>query len=370
MPAEYEIHLLEAARDNRLDIIDDFAGLTYAKRVNAVGAFTLMVPADSFNITYAHLDGRIVVWRKPEGGHVYIDFAGLIRGVKREYYEGRQQVFLSGLGYNDLLDRRVVAYPATTAGARKADQADDMMVELVDENLGAAAPAGRDITGWGFSVAAAPSAGTIVRGDFAYRSLLATLQEVSDASRIAPSTQAFFGVVPINSGWEMEFRTNVPQWGQDHAAPGGAHGPVQFSLEDGNMANPRLEWDRRDEVTVVYGGGRGEVEARPVIEVADTVREGESPLNRCEAFHSVDAETTLDLIDGAYAKLDEGFGKRSFGFDVVEVPSTLYGLHWGFGDVVTAVYAGESWNLHVSAVQVQVERKRETITPTFEEFAL
>jgi len=369
MPAEYEVHLLEAARDNRLDIIDDFEALSYAKRVNHVGAFSLAVPASTFDITFAHLDGRIVVWRKPEGGHRYIDFAGLIRYVGRQYQDGKEQVVLSGLGYNDLLRRRVVAYAATTSGARKADQADDMMAEIVTENLGASATAGRDITGWGFSVQATPSAGTIVRGDFAYRNVLDVLQEVSDASRYVPATQAFFGVVPLNSGWEMQFRTNVPQWGQDHAAPGGAHGPVTFSLEYGNMANPKLEWDRREEATVVYGGGRGEDLARPVIDVADDVRRNESPLNRCEVFHSVDAETTLELIDGAEAKLDEGRIKRRFTFDVVEVPSTVYGLHWGFGDVVTAVYADEQWNLHVAAVGIEVRNKRETITPRFEEFA-
>jgi len=369
MPAEYEVHLLEAARDNRLDIIDDFAVLSYAQRVNEIGAFGLSVWADNFNITFAHLDGRIVVWRKPEGGRRYIDFAGFIRGVKRQYRDGRQQVILSGTDYNDLLRRRRVAYAATTAEARKADQADDMMVELVNENLGATAVAGRDLTGLGFSVAASPSAGTIVRGDFAYEKLLDTLQGISDASRQTPTTQAFFGIVPINSGWEMEFRTNVPQWGQDHSHPNGIHGPVVFSQEYENMANPELEWDRHDEVTVVYGGGRGEDLTRPVIEVADTTREGESPLNRCEGFESVDAATTLELIDGANAKLDEGRGKRRFTFDVVEIPSTLYGLHWGFGDLVTAVYGGEQWDLHVAAVEVTVEGKIETIKPRFEEFA-
>ena len=371
MPAEYEVHLLEAARDNLLDVIDDFETLSYAQRVNEVGAFGLSVWADSFNITFAHLDGRIVVWRKPECGRRYIDFAGLIRGVTRQYRGGKQQVTLSGVGYNDLLRRRVVAYAATTSGARKADQADDMMKVVVRENLGASAVAGRDLSGWGFTVQANVSAGTIVRGDFAYQVVLDTLQGISDASRQTPATQSFFGIVPINSGWEMQFRTNVPQWGQDHSHPSGEHGPVVFSQEYENMANPVLEWDRHDEVTVVYGGGQGEDLAKPVIEVADAAREGESPLNRCEAYHSITsgAGTTLELIDGARAGLDEGRGKRRFTFDVVEIPSTLYGLHWGFGDLVTAVYAGEQWDLHVAAVEVTVEGKVETITPRFEEFA-
>jgi hypothetical protein len=368
--ASYEIHLLEAARDHRLDIIDDFAALNYAQRTNALGSFSLAVPASTFNISYAHLDGRIIVWRTPIDGHPYIDFAGLIRGVTRQYRDGQAHVVLGGPDYNDLLRRRVVAYAATTSEARKADQADDMMVEIVDENLGASAAAGRDITALGFSVAASPSAGTIVRGDFSYKNVLDTLQAVSDASRATPGTQAFFGVVPINSGWEMEFRTNVPQWGQDHAAPGGAHGPVIFSLEHGNMANSMLEWDRREETTVVYGGGQGEGLAQPVVEVADAAREAKSPLNRCESFVNVNAPTTLELIDGANAKLDEHFVKRRFTFDTVEVPSTRYGLHWGFGDAVTAVYAGEEHVLHVAAVEVSVEGKRETVRPYFEEFAL
>jgi len=368
MPAESEIHLVEAARDNVLDVIDDFEALSYAQRINAIGAFTLAVREENFNLSFAHLDGRIVVWRKPEGGHRYIDFAGFIRGVTRQYQDGRESIVLAGPDYNDMLRRRRIAYAATTAQARKADQADDMMVALVNENLGALAPAGRNVTALGFSVAPAISAGTIVRGDFAYEGLLDTLQKASDASRSTPATQAFFGVVPLGSGWDMQFRTNVPQWGQDHSYPSGVHGPVIFALERGNMANPVLEWDRRDEVNVIYAAGRGEDLARPVIEVADAAREGESPLNRCEGFESVDAPTTLELIDGANAKLDEGRGKRRFTFDVVEVPSTVYGLHWGFGDLVTAVYAGEQWDLHVAAVEVSIQNRVETMRPVFEEF--
>lgn len=369
MPAEYTIELLEAARDNVLDVVDDFEGLSYARRVNDIGAFTLAVREENFDVSFAHLDGRVVVWRKPEGGHRYIDFAGFIRAVARQYQDGRESIVMAGPDYNDMLRRRRIAYAATTAQARKVDQADDMMKALVRENLGALAPVGRNMTARGFAVQADVSAGTIVRGDFAYEGLLDTLQKAADGSRSTPATQAFFGIVPLNSGWDMEFRTNVPQWGQDHTYPGGAHGPVIFALERGNMANPKLEWDRRDEVTVIYAGGRGEDLARPVINVADPVREGESPLNRCEGFESVDAPTTLELIDGANAKLDEGRGKRQFNFDVVEVPSTVYGLHWGFGDLVTAVYVGEQWDLHVAAVEVSIQNRVETMKPIFEEFA-
>jgi hypothetical protein len=370
VPAEYEVHILEAARNWRLDIIDDFASLHYVKRVNNLGSFSLAVGPETFDRTFAQLDGRVVVWRKPAGGARVIDFAGFIRGMRQQHIDGRDLIVMTGPSYNDALKRRVVAYAAVTDESRKADQADDMMKEIVDENLGASAPAGRDITGFGFTVQADVSAGTIVRGEFAYKNVLDTLKAISDASRAVPTTQAFFGVVPLGSGWDMEFRTNVPQWGLDHAAPGGAHGSVTFSLEYGNMANPRLEWDRHDEITVVYGGGSGEAESRPVIDVADAGRRGESILNRREAFHDIsEASTTLELIDGAQARLDEGHIKRRFTFDVVEVPSTVYGLHWGFGDVVTAVYAGEEWILHVAAIEVRVEGQVESVEPRFEEFA-
>jgi hypothetical protein len=67
--------------------------------------------------------------------------------------------------------------------------------------------------------------------------------------------------------------------------------------------------------------------------------------------------------------LDEGRIKRSFTFDVVEVPSTIYGLHWGFGDVVTANYAAEQHDLHVAVIEVEINRKVETVVARFEEFA-
>lgn len=345
--------------------------MEYALTLGDLGAVTLTMPG-SWDYKLARLDSRVVIWRKPAGGHRYLEAAFLMRYVERNYINGRYSTVIQGPCYNDILKRRIVAYAAGTVGAEKTTvQADTMMKAYVDENLGVlCADTARDTTARGFSVQLDIGAGPLLSKAASWCNLLTTLQEISEAAN-EKLTPTYFGIVPTGNGWTMEFRTKTNRWGNDHTHPDGEHGAVIFALERGNMVGPSLAVDYRDEETYAYAGGSGEGAARLIEEEADATRVTASPLNRREGFveaTNCEAAGAGSALEGvAQARLVEMQPVRTFAFQIQDTPRCKYGLHWNFGDLVTASFLGEQYDLHVVGVHVTVAGAQETVEAMFQE---
>jgi hypothetical protein len=398
MSAEYDVYLLAPDADYALAHIDfgssapttyptrTAAGwLEYTKVQNDVGSFRIGLPYPQFDPTMLRLDARLVVWRKPAYGMRYLDFAGLVRSDPCDFYQRGSAVYLEarGVDYNHILKRREIAAFAGSAESNKTGAADYVMKAYVKENLGTLATADRDISSVGFTVQAdifpgyPIGLGTIISKAATYRNLLETLQEISDDSHSIEATSTYFGIVPTGSGSTMEFRTNITQFAQDHRHPSGptgfngAQGPVVIGLDRQNLDNATLIQDRVDEVTFVYGLGPGEGAARNVQTAADTTRAGASPLNRIEtSINASNASSNAEVSAAAQAKLRDGRPRKSFSGTLVETPGTRYGIDWGHGDYLTAVFAGRVMDCRVDAVTVRISDGKESVNATLrsEEF--
>lgn len=358
--SEIDIYLLHPAVGYPLAVIDQFVSLTYTKVVNNFGAFTLTLPK-TFNSALVQEDTRVIIYRKPRGGVRNIDFAGFVRKIEKPTQGLQQSIVLSGYDLNDLLRRRIVAYAAASSQAAKSDQADDMVKAIVRENLGASAIAARDLSANGFTVQADTGSGTSVEKAFARRNVLTVLQEIADASHSTEATCIYFGIVPLNTGWECEFRTKVGQWGNDHRFPSGIAGAVVFGLEFANMADVNRSVDWSDEINYAYAGGQGEEALRTIKESSDAARIGASPFNRCETF--IDARNaTVDnqVQDAADGAVREGRPHNLFTGKILDT-SQVYGRDWGHGDYVTGVYQGETINCRIETVTVTIQNGAETL---------
>lgn len=129
-------------------------------------------------------------------------------------------IVISGPCLNDLLLRRIVAYDAGTAEAKKNDYADDMMKAYVDENLDAGAVAGRQLpSGLGFEIADDQSAGPTLEYGAERNNLFDVLCDISDRAA-EDGTRVYFGVVPIvrNGIVIPRFVTRIGQWGADRTS--------------------------------------------------------------------------------------------------------------------------------------------------------
>ncbi len=362
--AEYELWM---ARDDgtRLALIDTFAKLDYVLLAHDIGACSLVLPGD-FDTALIAPDRRLVVSRAPHGGKLQLEDAYFLRRWADATDDNGVRT-ITATGYNGLYlaAGRIVAAAAGSAAAEKTDYIDDMMKDIITEQLGASAAAARQISSSYLSVQGDLSAGPSVTKGFAWQNVLKVLQDLADVAWQA-GTQVYFGMVPVSStAWE--FRTRTGQLGQDHTYPNGVN-PVLLGLEYGNLRAPRVEWDYTDERTYVYAGGQGQGTAREIVEVEDTVRSGRSLFGRREAFADArnDASTNAATAAGN-AALANARPKLRFSASIIENANTRYGIEWGWGDKLSAVYQGQQYDAMVRMVHVSVDQNgKETIEAKLE----
>jgi hypothetical protein len=347
----YEIWL---SRDDgtRLALLDSLIGFEYAISLHQIGACVLRLPG-TFNKALLAPDRRIEIWRAPAGGSLALERVYLVRRIVDDTdAAGVRTLTVTGVDGNDLLRRRIVAYAAGAAQADMTDESDDMVRAIAIDNLGSDALTARQISSTYLTFAPERSAGVSLTKAFARRNVLTVLQEIADIAETAGTPIYWHGGDAMANQWGLGTYTGQP--GPGHTYPAGPN-PVLLGLEYGNLAEPTLEMDYTAEVNYVYAGGQGEGAARVIQTAEDTARSGRSLFGRCEAFADARNEsTTAGVLAAAQQALQDGRPRLRFTAKIVESVGTCYGIHWRWGDRVTAQYAGESYDAMIRAVAVTV----------------
>lgn len=356
MSAEYEIWLLNPTDGTPLATLAEFGSLDYTKIQNGTGAFSLLLPV-SLDFSLIQEDTRIAVFRKPDGGIKSLDFCGLVRYIERSTRGHSQYRTVAGPDLNDLLATRIIAYAATTAYADKTGHADDVMKAYVRENMGAlVVDTWRDLSDYGFTVAVDTALGTTLSKSAPWRNLLETCKEIADASHSTEATSVYFGIVPLDTGWDCEFRTSIQQWGQDR------RNQVIFGLEWGNITDITRNINYRDEKTFAYAGGPGEGTARTIKWAVDSARCFKSPFNRREVFADArNGDSDASIEAEALAAVKDGCPKTLFSGSIVNVGNYVYGRDYGLGDYVTAVFEKEVIDCRIESVHITAQGAKETV---------
>jgi hypothetical protein len=363
MAAQYVIWI-SSQTGQRMRVLEDWLKLDYARSTNDVGQLVLTMPP-KFNMALAPVDSRIEIWRSPTGGTPILETGTtwLVRGPLDTVIpeRGDRTKVIRAASAADLLRRRIVAYAAGSAQAKKSMAADDMLKQIVAENLGSSATdTARSIAAYltiQGNVTAAPS----LAKEFAYANVLKALQDVAQASAQA-GTRLYFDIVAPTPD-TLEFRTYVGQRGTDHGQTSAQ--PVVFAIERGNLAGVVLSKDYSSEVTFVYAGGQGTGSARVTNSAEDTARSGRSVFGRREAFVSdtVTTDTTAAaLLPTANAELQRGRPKKRMSATILDTPAARYGSAWGFGDKIVANVDGEIFDARVEQLQVSLSGHKEVVT--------
>lgn len=330
--------------------IDDYWALAYRRAVNEPGLLSFEMSADNSKIALLEEDAQIEVRRIDlAAGIDTTDFYGLYRKERRTFTD-HNTITISCPGQMDLLADRVIAWYAgvTNRTSFSSLPAETIMKTLVSYNAGSAATAanGRLVDGqiMGLSVQTDAAAGNVINWSCAWKPLLPELQD------IAKVAGGDFDLIKTGAqSWEFRFYPG--QRGTNRST--GAD-KVTFSLAYGNMANPIYTYDRMSEATVAIVAGQGEAQAR-----ATSVRYGENfaSINHREIFVDARQETT---IAGLEAKGDRTLkdvqARATFEYDVVQVPSSRYGLHYFLGDLVAAQYQTISVIQQVKAVNIEFQK--------------
>jgi hypothetical protein len=328
----------------------DFVRVEWGRGENNVGVLDIDLPPD-YDLSLFMLDGRLEVWREIagrillEGETIY-----LLRDWYHSTQSGQKSLHLKGfdanylLGYNGV--GRIVPYN-DLAYVEKVDYCDDMMKAIVRENMGSlATDATRDLSAY-LTVQVDRGLAASSHKAFAQRDLMGIFQELA-AESFQRGTYLAFDIV--YSGPSMlEFRTYVGQRGNDHRRT--ADQPVIISQASKSLEDPVLEFDHSQEVSYVYAGGQSAGDVRAIYGLGDDNRIGMSPFARREQF--VDASQTDDadeLESEARTALQDGRSKIVLTGRIVDTDQLLYGLHYGFGDVVVAEYQGYSFDAHLDTI--------------------
>jgi hypothetical protein len=339
-----------------LTILPDsaFAGLEYGLKENQVGLLDLTLPPD-FDISFLPIDGIIEIYRSVGGGAMKLEgeTAWFIRKPAFPTdKDGVSSITVRAHSACDILDRRIVASYAGTSYTEKVSIPwDDLLREFVDENFGAgAADATRDLSPW-LTIEADTSTGAVVTRSAAWREVLKTLQDII-AEVKGSGTYAAFDVVRTAPA-TFEFRVFIGARGMDHSAT--SANPVIVSQERHNLSQPQLSFDWESEHNFIYSLGQGQGSDRVLQTASDAARIGISPFNRQEFLRDArQTELAASVLAEANSALEQSRPKINFTGYITQTEGSLYGVHWNWGDIVTAEYKGLSFDCHVEAVTVSV----------------
>lgn len=338
-----------------------FTSLSYVKKENTIGTLTLALP-DIYGMNFFVPDGRIEVWRSIAGNYAKLELetSWLIRKIR--YYttaEGESGVELTCRDLLDLIDRRIVAYESGSSYSSKNDNAETIIKDLVSENLGVAAfDTTRDLSAY-LSVQATQGYGAIIQKDCSWARLFPALQEVASASEEAGAIRIIFDVVYLNIN-SFQFQVWKDYRGIDRGVD--SLTPLIVSHELGNLSAPELVMDYSEEINYAYAGGRGEGAGRDVQEAYSKPRMNVSPFNRREGF--VDARNSYSndtVLDEAYSALFSGRPRMLFSGNLLQTPSTVYGVHYNYGDKIVAKYKGFAFDCRIDAIEVKFDNNGEEI---------
>lgn len=340
-----------------LNVLSDGAwnSLAYGMRVNEPGVLNFVLPAE-FGLSQIFIDGLVEVYRFDGAGlHLEGETAFFMRKPVIDTDEaGISTITIEAYSALDLLKRRIIAYCAGSSFAEKVGIPwDNLMRSFVRENYGSlAADAERNLEPY-LTVESDISLGSNQDKSAAWGIVLDALRDIIENVR-SQGIDCTFDVVRTAPA-RFEFRVFLGPRGVDHSF--GTSAPVIVSEDAGNLLEPHLEFDWTEEHNFIYATGQGQKDDRIFKTARDDARIGISPFNRQEYQRDARNVELEDSVQAeANAALEEHRPKIRFSGTISQTENCLYGVHWGWGDLVTVQYQGISINCSVETVSVVVNQ--------------
>lgn len=280
----------------------------------------------------------------------YTVFDGIYRDSFVEFSNSTkiQRFTARAYGHNYLLSWRDIAWPANVTNRTKftTQKAETILKNLVTYNLASAAlgsngrgdrTSASDGALTGFTVQADGANGNTLSLAVSNENLLEALK------KIVPKAGGDFAVVRTGAT-TFEFRWYTGQLGTDRSTGVAA---VVFSLDRGNMGNPKLTQMRSAERTKAIIGGSGENDTR--IFTTQTGPNYNASTNNIEMFvdgRNSGIDTTV-LQGLGTIKLEEMKFRNALDYDVIQIDGCQIDKHYFLGDKIKAVFGGVSVTQYV-----------------------
>jgi hypothetical protein len=336
----------------KLGIIQAFTSLEYVRTENSIGNMVLTIPRGLMRYEDFAVGQLFEIWREKHGSlELQNDTAYFLQDW--QFYtdgEGREFIQLYATDANWLLDTAIVWAYAGSSQSEKTGKPDDMMKAIVREQLGDLAGGNRVKLSVQNNVGAG---GASVTKAFAYRNVFTVLQELADVAN-ENGVYLAFDVVRTAPA-TFEFRTYAGQRGTNHSRTSGD--PRLVGKQYGNLAEASFGTFHSDERNCILIAGKGEDKSRLRIARVNNSRIGASKWNRREYFKdSRDNDTTAALQADGDEVLNDYKPKQILTGRLLDTPGMQFGVHYQFGDIVTAQAFGYNVDCHISSVRVKVDQ--------------
>lgn len=358
----FQVEVYHPTSGDLIHVFDarSFHELRYERLLNGIGKLVMVLPATPGLPELFPLDALIEVRRtSPSTGRLITEDTYFAR-MPHHFREGNDERFLiGGVSLNHLLARRVIdpADDPLAAGgfSTKSGAADSVLREYALEQCGASASTLRQFPD--FAVATVSGTGLSVGRRLRYENLLDVFQEITEQSDVD-------FIISRTSGRATEL--TIATIGTDKTKESNyPFGPfVYLTPTRGNMANPSLLIDRREEKNFVYALAQGAGENR-IVQQLQGNGVTDSPFNRIEFAEDVrtaERGNPLEILTQARKKLDDNQKKIEFTFELTgDQPGNTYRNDWDIGDKITAAWDGIEQDLRIRAVEITVNADGERI---------
>lgn len=362
MAANYEI-LWQTPGGVTLGWLERIHECVYARTENDAGEISLSLPDRVYDESWFQPFSRVLIYRYLPGLNGYLDLETPWYILDGPYFEldedGTEIIRLGGTDALGLaLGGANVAYNDNNTYTLKLDEADDMLKAVMRENRGSlATDTDRDLSTF-LTVEPDASAAPIIRyGSFARQQVLSVLQGITQASANDETTPTWLGfdvVADPEIGNPLIFRSYVSQRGNDHRFPGGSP-PRLLSAVSGSLAQVRVGTNYREMASVIYAGGPGVESIRSIVTAQDDALLALSPLSRVERFVDGSQITDPDALTAfARAELRRARPRRTFEARLVETENMRRGVHWDYGDYLTAEHRNLTYDVRVEKLAVRL----------------
>jgi hypothetical protein len=363
--ADYQIQYTDPFGNQKaVFTIDDFISLEYGKKEGEVGSLYIDFPP-IFKTGFFVPEGRFYVYRRMNSGIFELDmdtvwFIRLIRYKTDE--QGKRYIHILAHDAIEIIDRRIVAYNADTPYSDKTGNADSVIKLIMRENFGdLCEDTWRNISDYLLIDKDAGVAPSITIKDLARRKILPIFQEICAMSK-EKGMYLTFDLSPIDE--ELQFKTYVGQRGVNRGS--NSKSPLVLTMESDTLSYASIADDHTDEYNFIYAGGTGVKNNRVIKTLYDNKLMAISPYNRCEDFISAgtsEDQTDEDIDNLCKSRLSETRPKIVLNGHIQQSKDCSYGVHYGFGDIITIVYNGISLDVHIDTVSIKVDTNgKETIT--------
>ena len=348
----YQVHWFDH-NGNKKTIFQSPIDLEYVKTVNAVGTLVMTFPRAFYQYEDFSVGDMFEIWRE-KGGVLELQNETAYFLQNWEFWtdsDGAEYIRLIAFDAIWLLDTAIVMAYANSTEAKKTDAPDDMMKAIVREQLGTTAGTGREKLDCAPDLSAG---GADVSKDFGWRNVLDVMNELCGLAKEVNGIWLGFDVVRTAAG-TFEFRTYTERRGQDHGRNSGD--PRFVGKQYGNFSEATFGTYHADERNFIVVGGQGEFELREIVYRWNYDRWHASKWNRREYFmDSRDDDDSSFLESDGDVALEEFKPKQILTGTLHDTPGMQYGVHYGFGDILSVEAFGYHVDCHVKAVRVRVDQ--------------